>query len=817
MRQNLARLPKADLVQALHDEPNLNGCNLKNVDLSSVNLARVNLSGARLHSADLSGSYLHSILGRYTSFVGANMRGVAAPAAALEGAGFGSANLHSADLRWADLTDSSLVGADLGDAQLLEAKLTAAVLTDANLEGAGLESVDLNGAILRDAKLSNAVLHSATLKKADLYGADLRRCDLRGADLSGANMFGVQMEGAVHDESTVFPGSFDPSGLGMHFLAPGADLARTDLNGFDFRGEDLSGADLSRSNLVGSDLRGADLDGADLTGTRIRTTLYDAETRFPQGFDPPTSGMYAIVPRTVIRFAKLQWKRLRDAALSGSQLEGADLTGADLTGAQLNSANLVGATLYSANLTGAGLHGTTLRGANARGAILQEADLRRADLRDGDFSWADFAEADLRGTQLAGASLAEARLRGARYDERTAFPAGFDPVAARMMDGDIAQTPKRAERGGETDRRPAFGIAAFSPGEWIRAAKAFRASSAQVYARAVRGPLVIVSGSVGLFLVAGWYALGIHPTPEPSAHPAMPAALASASVAQGREESAGPVSLLAAGTTIRGSAPIVVDFEQIQAPATRPAGDVVVMAPIPSVATDMVDTLVAAAPAPVVAARPQESADTNSPVPTPSPTVVARTSEQSAATADDASDPLVAAVPPAPQIAPEPKPVATSASGQTAPVAAMPTDGAGPESASEVDSGVAATASEIVAAVDQWRSAWEARDAAAYAELYHQPDSLRRASVGRRSIGHRQFTKARLAARANDVFSAYDRVKVDIENLHVSREGDLVVSSFDEDFIAWRADAGAAPDYVDRGRTTLVYVRDARNEWRIVA
>ena len=817
MRQNLARLPKADLVRALHDEPNLNGCNLKNVNLSGVDLARVNLSGARLHAADLSGSHLHGILGRRTSFVGADMRGAAAQAAALEGAGLRSADLSSADLRWADLTDSSLVGADLTDAQLFEAKLAAAVLTDANLTGAGLDSVDLDGAILRDARLTNAVLHSATLRKADLYGADLRRCDLRGADLDGANLFSTQLDGAVYDESTVFPGGFDASGLGMHFLEPGADLARMDLSGFEFRGEDLSAADLSRSNLVGSDLRAANLSGADLTGARVRGALYDADTQFPQGFDPPTSGMYAIVPRTLIRFAKMQWKRLRNAALSGSMLEGADLTGADLAGAQLNSANLVGATLCGANLTGAGLHGAALRGANVRGAILHDADLRRADLRDADFSWADFAEADLRGTQLDGASLGEARLRGARYDERTAFPSGFDPASARMMRGDLAPSVKRTERSGQTERRPAVGVVALSPRELLQAARVVRASAARL-CDAIRGPLLLVSASAGVFCVVGWYALGIHPTPDRPAHRASQPALALPSVEVAQEESAAAGGLLAAATTIRGSAPIVVDFEQMYARPTYPASDVVVMAPVPDATADTVEALaddttdaVAAAAIPAALEDAQDIPATSPPV------VVAPASEQPVAPADDAARAVVAELRAAPESTPAPVPLAASVPEQSPALVATAAGGLSGETSHGRDIGVGPTASEIVAAVDQWRSAWEARDTEAYVELYHQTDTMGRRGAGHRSVGHRQFTKARLAARARDVFSAYGRVRVDIENLDVSRDGDLVVSSFDENFIAWRADAGASPDYVDRGRTTLVYARDAQNAWRIVS
>ena len=54
-------------------------------------------------------------------------------------------------------------------------------------------------------------------------------------------------------------------------------------------------------------------------------------------------------------------------------------------------------------------------GADLRGAKLTRADLRRADLR----------EANLPGAKLRGADLS-----GAEYDDKTKWPAGFDPEAA---------------------------------------------------------------------------------------------------------------------------------------------------------------------------------------------------------------------------------------------------------------------------------------------------------------------------------------------------------------------------------------------------
>jgi hypothetical protein len=80
----------------------------------------------------------------------------------------------------------------------------------------------------------------------------------------------------------------------------GADLQRTRLGGADLLRADLHLADLSEADLRGADLRGVNLRGADLRGTDfrdarlqkadIRDAVYNAETHWPQGYDPVAGG-----------------------------------------------------------------------------------------------------------------------------------------------------------------------------------------------------------------------------------------------------------------------------------------------------------------------------------------------------------------------------------------------------------------------------------------------------------------------------------------------------------------------------------------------
>ncbi|MBT3270049.1 DUF4440 domain-containing protein [Candidatus Poribacteria bacterium] len=899
MRQAFSRLSKTELVQALHEEPNINGANLSDVDLAGVNLARCNLSGARFNGADLAGSYLQGVLGRWASFVEAKMQGAAMPAAALEGAGFRAADMRSVNLSWADLREASFVGARLSDAQLHNATMTGAALTDADLEGARLDNADLDNAVLQRAQLSNAVLHGATLRHADLFEADLRRVDLRGADLSDANLVGAQLGGAKYDEETVFPDFFNKDGLGMYLLGPDADLQRMDIDGFEFRGQDLSRANMGYANLVGADLRGADLSEANLEGARLRNALYDDETRFPNGFEPDLRGGYAVIPGTVIRFAKMQWKHLRDAALSGASLVGADLTGADLTGAELNSADLTRATLYCANLTEASLHGATLREANGRGAMFMGADMRRADMRGANFSWADFAETDLRGAKLSGAVLEDARLRGARYNDATVFPPTFDPVAARMMGGDggsaarvrpprVTEVPEPASQPltlarREVRRHRNAVVALAERGRTRVLSNASAAALTGVIAKVLSSQVTwLVASGVATLAVVLWSGeiqlsrrgdvadlasepvemstasllsgampiRGSLPILIPALHPKPPAAdiaqvvvtpptppvavvapLAVNAPAHAAETVEVEEALLARAVSIRGSAPIVVPDESFFARASRHANmatptvaaapahvhEVASAAPVTAVDAPVAVASAVTAPGPTVAtlpvatkvtAAPRIAGPTTEVTPDTTPPPAAAEAVAAAQMPDAATEP--AADRTAALSVVEEAPVAVGEA--VAPVSASPAARPAAES-------VAAEAppADITAAVERWRTAWEGRDADAYADLYHPEASAPRGRVGNRSLRAPRFTKVSLQARATNLFSQYDRIQVDVGAMAVRRDGDLFVSTFDQDFTAWRATSDASPAYVDHGRRTLVFARDRGSEWRIVS
>jgi hypothetical protein len=160
---------------------------------------RLDLHALGLHRADLHEADLH-----FANLHGANLR-----AANLRGANLRSANLRGANLNIAFLDGADLTDADLEGANLSIADLPGANLSEANLTGADLSHADLDGANLKGA------FFGENPSGANLLGTFLRGADLRGADLRGAFLYGVKLRGAVANDRTEWPASFDRRQAGV--------------------------------------------------------------------------------------------------------------------------------------------------------------------------------------------------------------------------------------------------------------------------------------------------------------------------------------------------------------------------------------------------------------------------------------------------------------------------------------------------------------------------------------------------------------------------------------------------------------------------
>ncbi len=194
---------------------------------------------------------------------------------------------------------------------------------------------------------------------------------------------------------------------------------------------------LTKVNLIGAPLTEAHLDRVRLPGAFLETANLSG--------------------------AALSMARLQGAHLGGARLRRTTIKSSDFTGAELILANLsltVGssavffqakaerAIFLQANLKNADFQNADLRGSSFDGAILPDANFASATLagasfRDTVLSGANFASADLTGAsftgaELGGADFSDASLDGcvfknARISDKTIWPDGFDPFAAKGL------------------------------------------------------------------------------------------------------------------------------------------------------------------------------------------------------------------------------------------------------------------------------------------------------------------------------------------------------------------------------------------------
>jgi uncharacterized protein YjbI with pentapeptide repeats len=162
----------------------LNGMNLRQIDLSAADLHNVTYKEVNLDGADLTGADLTEC-----SWTGGSIRG-----AELSGADLKSAFMLEVDASRANLAKANVYYANMPGINFSEAELSGA-----DMRRAFMQRGDFRGAVLRGANLADAELQYATMRGADLRGTDLTGADLTGADLTGAKLEGAILEGTILD------------------------------------------------------------------------------------------------------------------------------------------------------------------------------------------------------------------------------------------------------------------------------------------------------------------------------------------------------------------------------------------------------------------------------------------------------------------------------------------------------------------------------------------------------------------------------------------------------------------------------------------
>lgn len=190
----------AETIQCSGSVLQLNGAMLQQLRFERpLNLAGITLSGMDLSDSDLQDMGLPKAVARGATLERTKLNRVV----------LSNADLSSARLQQADLTAAQLTRANLSNALLDQANFSQARLVGSNFKGAFLVEAKLTQARLDSANLTYASLLDADLSGASLVGADLRCAALQGANLADADLRDVRLTGALYDQSTQFPQSFD--------------------------------------------------------------------------------------------------------------------------------------------------------------------------------------------------------------------------------------------------------------------------------------------------------------------------------------------------------------------------------------------------------------------------------------------------------------------------------------------------------------------------------------------------------------------------------------------------------------------------------
>lgn len=146
---------------------------------------------------------------------------------------------------------------------LLEPPLNPPI-TAAAIRAGFVYEKELSGLNMNGQNLSGAQFVYRNLRGADFSGADLSNACLQGCDLRAVNFSGATLKGTVLCLADI----------------RGADFSEATIDNADFQQARLEGANMSSTTITDSDMR----------------ATYDANTIWPDGFDPEKQGAVHVAP-----------------------------------------------------------------------------------------------------------------------------------------------------------------------------------------------------------------------------------------------------------------------------------------------------------------------------------------------------------------------------------------------------------------------------------------------------------------------------------------------------------------------------------------
>tara|TARA_B110000008_G_scaffold50797_1_gene49734 strand:- start:75 stop:1739 length:1665 start_codon:yes stop_codon:yes gene_type:complete len=172
---------------------NLNGEDLKNVDLRYAVLIEADLSNSILSGANL----------RNANLSGANLSGVDLSNQDLTGTILTNSNLSRTNLDGIILNNKDLTGVNLSGVDLRNKRLIGVNLSKVDLRHKDLTGVNLSGVDLSNQDLTGTILINSNLSGVNLDGVDLRDKDLTGVNLSGVDLSNQDLTGTILNNNKV--------------------------------------------------------------------------------------------------------------------------------------------------------------------------------------------------------------------------------------------------------------------------------------------------------------------------------------------------------------------------------------------------------------------------------------------------------------------------------------------------------------------------------------------------------------------------------------------------------------------------------------
>jgi uncharacterized protein YjbI with pentapeptide repeats len=122
------------------------------------------------------------------------------------------------------------------------------------------------------------------------------------------------------------------------------------------------------------------------------------------------------------------------ADLSGLTVNAPALRGIHLSFTNLSNSKLLGLDLFKAHLTGSNMSNSYFSGVNFWGAEMGGVNFSGVKIGDSVvMGKAELRYANVKNADLRKAHLDDTNLEGTRYNSKTKFPKGFDPVKAKMV------------------------------------------------------------------------------------------------------------------------------------------------------------------------------------------------------------------------------------------------------------------------------------------------------------------------------------------------------------------------------------------------